>query len=403
MNPTTPRKTTARTTASRLPVRSLLCTSVAAALAISAAPAQAISFSQGDATLDINGTVNGFYSHRTEERGSTKTTDSALTNGLLPGWINFVFTTQVEGLDIKAHVGFAPGINDKSDVVGLPSDPSCGGGTGCDSPFTQIDTRNLYFQFGNKEWGAIKLGRDIGLFGQKIILSDMTLLGLGGNSYASTPFNTTFGMIGHGYMYTGFQPQITYTTPALGGFSASAGIFDPNKFAGDETKNPGFQAMANYDWEAGAAKGSLWAGAIHQRTSGAGSFNASGFELGAKIGIGAFEAVAYGFDASGLGLSTVGALFLSPFGKNDGRGYFVQGTYTVGKTKFGLNYGENRDRGGLLTDTNTFRSATAGVYHSLNKYITLVGEYNQEKGEGADLFAGDLKTRTISVGGILFF
>ena len=396
-------QTTRRKTVLRAPVRSLLGTSIAAALAIAAAPAQAISFSQGDATLDINGTVNGFYSHRSAEANGVKTTNSALTNGLLPGWINFVFTTKVDGLDIKAHVGFAPGINDKSDVVGLPSDPGCGGATGCDSPFTQIDTRNLYFQFGNQEWGTVKLGRDIGLFGQKIILSDMTLLGLGGNSYASTPFNTTFGMIGHGYMYTGFQPQITYTTPTMGGFSASAGIFDPNKFAGDETKNPGFQAMANYDWEAGAAKGSLWAGAIHQRTSGAGSFNATGFELGAKIGIGAFEAVAYGFDASGLGLSTVGALFLSPFAKNDGRGYFVQGTYTVGKTKFGLNYGENRDRGGLLTDTNTFRSATAGVYHSLNKYITLVGEYNQEKGEGADLFPGDLKTRTISVGGILFF
>ena len=396
-------QTTRRKTVLRAPVRSLLGTSIAAALAIAAAPAQAISFSQGDATLDINGTVNGFYSHRSAEANGVKTTNSALTNGLLPGWINFVFTTKVDGLDIKAHVGFAPGINDKSDVVGLPSDPGCGGATGCDSPFTQIDTRNLYFQFGNQEWGTVKLGRDIGLFGQKIILSDMTLLGLGGNSYASTPFNTTFGMIGHGYMYTGFQPQITYTTPTMGGFSASAGIFDPNKFAGDETKNPGFQAMANYDWEAGAAKGSLWAGAIHQRTSGAGSFNASGFELGAKVGIGAFEAVAYGFDASGLGRATVGALFLSPFAKNDGRGYFVQGTYTVGKTKFGLNYGENRDRGGLLTDTNTFRSATAGVYHSLNKYITLVGEYNQEKGEGADLFPGDLKTRTISVGGILFF
>jgi len=210
-------------------------------------------------------------------------------------------------------------------------------------------------------------------------------------------------MIGHGYMYTGFQPQITYTTPTKGGLSASFGIFDPNKFAGSETKDPGFQAMANYDWEAGTAKGSVWLGAVHQRTSGTGSFNASGFELGAKVGIGAFEAVAYGFDASGLGLSTVGAMYFSPFAKTDGKGYFLQGTYTVGKTKFGLNFGENRDRGGLLADTNKFRSATVGVYHSLNKYITLVGEYNQEKGEGSDIFPGDLKTRTISLGGILFF
>ena len=65
-------QTTRCKTVLRAPVRSLLGTSIAAALAIAAAPAQAISFSQGDTTLDI-----------------------------------------------KAHVGFAPGINDKSDVVGL--------------------------------------------------------------------------------------------------------------------------------------------------------------------------------------------------------------------------------------------------------------------------------------------
>ncbi|MBD5804917.1 hypothetical protein AZOA_43630 [Azoarcus sp. Aa7] len=380
-------------------------TAVAGALcALGLGQAHAVSFSQGDSTIDINGTINGFYSSRTQEVDGVKTRESALTNGLLPGWINFVFTTKVEGLDIKAHVGFAPGINDKSDVVGLPTNPGCGGASGCDSPFSQIDTRNLYFQFGAPDWGTVKLGRDIGLFGQKIILSDMTLLGLGGNSYAATPFNTTFGMIGHGYMYTGFQPQITYTTPTMGGFSASAGIFDPNRFAGDETKDPGFQAMLNYDWKAGASTtGSLWAGYVHQGTSGDGSFDANGYELGAKIGIGNFEAVAYGFDAKGLGLSTVGALYFSPFEKTTGKGYFVQGTYKFGKTKVGLNYGENRDSSGLLSETNKFRSATLGVYHSLNKYITLVAEYNREKGSGADIFPGDLKTRTISLGGILFF
>ena len=111
----------------------------------------------------------------------------------------------------------------------------------------------------------------------------------------------------------------------------------------------------------------------------------------------------YGFDADGLGLATVGALFFSPFEKTEGKGYFVQGTYKFGKTKVGLNYGENRDSDGLLTDTNKFRSATVGVYHSLNKYITLVTEYNREKGTGDDLFPGELKTRTISVGGIIFF
>jgi predicted porin len=377
--------------------------SVMAVAACAAGQANAVSFTQGEATIDINGTINGFYAHRSVEANGVETNNSELTNGLLPGWINFVFTTKVDGLDIKAHVGFAPGINDKSDVVGLPSDPSCGADVGCDSPFSQIDTRNLYFQFGTSDWGTVKLGRDIGLFGQKIILADMTLLGLGGNSFASTPFNTTFGMIGHGYMYTGFQPQISYTTPAMGGFSASAGIFDPEDFAGDETDSPGFQAMASYDWKTDGIAASVWGGLVHQGTNGPGSFDAHGFELGGKLGIGDFEAVVYGFDADGLGLATVGALFFSPFEKTEGKGYFVQGTYKFGKTKVGLNYGENRDSDGLLADTNKFRSATVGVYHSLNKYITLVTEYNREKGTGDDLFPGELKTRTVSVGGIIFF
>ncbi|GAB1424583.1 hypothetical protein MASR2M16_18170 [Thauera terpenica] len=381
-------------------------TQIAALLALLSlsGASHAVSFSQGDATLDINGTINGFYSHRSTEDDRGRVNNSGITNGLLPGWINFVFTTKVEDMDIKAHVGFAPGINNDSDVVGLP----IGGGG---EPYSQIDTRNLYFQFGKESMGTVKLGRDIGLFGQKIILNDMTLLGLGGNSYAATPFNTTFGMIGHGYMYTGFQPQITYTTPNRDGLQASVGIFQPSDFIGsDETSTPGFQAMASYDWK-GNNPGSVWTGMIYQDTdsglANVDTFAARGFELGGKIAFGKFEATAYGFDGKGLGLSTVGALFHSPFGETDSRGYFVQGAYNFGKTKVGLNFGENRDSGGLLTDTNRFRSATFGVYHSLNKYITLVSEYNVERADGADAINsggnGDLKTRTLSFGGIIFF
>jgi len=380
----------------------------AIALALPASSAMAVSFTDGEKTLDINATVNGFFSMRTSEDDRGKVTNSGITNGLLPGWINFVFTTQTEGLDIKAHVGFAPGLNNDSSVVGLPISQS---GSGRQDPYSQIDVRNLYFSFGNAEMGTLKLGRDIGLFGQKIILADMTLLGLGGNTNASIPFNTTFGMIGHGYMYTGFQPQITYTTPNMDGFSASVGIFQPSDFIGSgETSTPGLQAIASYDWT-GSNPGSVWAGLIHQSTdegyNNTDTFSARGYELGAKVGFGDFEAIAYGFSGKGLGLSTVGALFYSPFGETKSQGYFLQGTYKFGKTKVGLNYGVNKDKDGALTDTYKFTGTTLGIYHTLNKYITLVGEYNQEKATGNDqIFTagnGDLKTRTVSVGGIIFF
>ena len=409
--------------------KTLLAQSVAlACLATAAGGAQAVSFTQNDVTVDINGTINGFYVNRESETrtttgavtSTTKSQNSALTNGLLPGWINFVVTTRQGDQDIKAHFSFAPGINDSSSVIGLPSDPGAGATGGKNSPFSQVDVRNVYFQFGNNDWGTVKFGRDIGLFGQNIILSDMTLLGVGGTSNAGIPFNTTFGMIGHGYMYTGFQAQITYTTPNFNGLQASAGIFQPSSFAGDQTKTPGFQAKVDYDWK-GAMPGKVWGGLVSQSTScSKGStcngatgnpdktFTASGYEIGAKAGMNGFEGVLYAFTAKGLGLSTVGAQF---YGGSDGlgnktasSGYLMQGTYTYNKTKFGINYGQNKDKDGFLGagEDRKNRAYTLGVNHSLNKFVTLVGELNQEK-INASATAYEQKNRTISAGAVLFF
>ena len=397
---------------------------VLALLACASTGSQAVSFIQNDVTLDINGTINGFYVNReaktiNRSTGATTTTNnSALTNGLLPGWINFVATTQANGQDIKAHFSFAPGINNNSQTVGLPIGNNAGG-AGTTNPYSQIDTRNVYFQFGNNNWGSLKFGRDIGLFGRDIILSDMTLLGVGGTSNAGIPYNTTFGMIGHGYMYTGFQPQITYSTPNVGGFQASVGIFQPSKFAGDETKAPGFQGVATYDWKRNEASGKVWTGAVSQTTSCAvspcatSSYTANGFEVGAKAGYGNFEAVAYAFTGSGLGLSTVGAQFYGGSNnrgnKTESDGYFLQGTYKFGDTKVGLNYGENKDKDGFaLTGTSPLnsiknRAYTLGVYHSLNKFITLVGEFNDEKVTNVSDTNFDNKNRTLSFGGLIFF
>ena len=396
-----------------------------ALLACGSASSHAVSFTHNDVTLDINGTINGFYVNREEQTinratgASTTKNNSALTNGLLPGWINFVATMQANGQDIKAHFSFAPGINSNSQVVGLPIGNNAGG-AGTTNPYSQIDTRNVYFQFGNNDWGSLKFGRDIGLFGQNIILSDMTLIGVGGTSNAGIPYNTTFGMIGHGYMYTGFQAQITYTTPNFNGLQASAGIFQPSSFAGDQTKTPGFQAKVDYDWK-GAMPGKVWGGLVSQSTScSKGStcngatgnpdktFTASGYEIGAKAGMNGFEGVLYAFTAKGLGLSTVGAQF---YGGSDGlgnktasSGYLMQGTYTYNKTKFGINYGQNKDKDGFLGagEDRKNRAYTLGVYHSLNKFVTLVGELNQEK-INASASNYEQKNRTISAGAILFF
>ena len=92
----------------KAPIKSMLALAVAA---LAASQAQAVSFTQNDVTLDINGTVNGFYVNRESKvdngTSTTKTTTSGISNGLLPGWVNFVATTKVDGVNVKigrAHV-----------------------------------------------------------------------------------------------------------------------------------------------------------------------------------------------------------------------------------------------------------------------------------------------------------
>ena len=82
----------------------------------------------------------------------------------------------------------------------------------------------------------------------------------------------------------------------------------------------------------------------------------------------------------------------------------MQGTYTYNKTKFGINYGQNKDKDGFLGagEDRKNRAYTLGVYHSLNKFVTLVGELNQEK-INASASNYEQKNRTISGGAILFF
>ncbi|MBI5444875.1 MAG: porin, partial [Deltaproteobacteria bacterium] len=364
------------------------------------------------------GTVNAFYVQGTQKdtdaaTGQTTTTDRAsVQNGLLPGWINFTATTRQKGLDIKAHFGFAPGINNNSQIVGLPT----GAQVDLADGFSKVDSRNIYFQFGNARFGTLKLGRDIGLFMANPILSDMTLLGVGGTVRASEPFNTSFGMIGHGYLYAGFQPQLTYTTPTFGGFSASAGVFNPSQFdtttgnLGTEKKVPQFQGVVSFERK-GPLSGKVWAAGVYNRTDGTGGQEAVGLEGGAKVGFGPAELLVSGFTAKGLSISTIGAQFLViPDAQGDrleSDGYFAQLTYKViPDLKLGANYGRNRDKDLTAAGDARRRAYVFGAYYSLTSAITLVGEYVNEK--ATDILGGtgvlsEQKANSVSFGGILFF
>ena len=86
--------------------------------------------------------------------------------------------------------------------------------------------RQAFITFGDASWGSVKVGKDLGIFAGDAILSDMTLLGVGGGVPQGA---TTLGGIGTGYLYPGWRGQIAYTTPNMNGLQATVAITNPNQ------------------------------------------------------------------------------------------------------------------------------------------------------------------------------
>jgi predicted porin len=393
-----------------------------------------IDVTAGDWKIDFSGNVNAFYvgtscddaTHAAITGGLACTGDHsvAVRNGLLPAALVFSATTRQSDLDINVTVGFYPGIN--SDFGGGSVNGS-GEPTALQSP--GIDARQVFFTFGDASWGTVKMGRDIGLFGKDAILNDMTLLGMGTALGNPAPSNTSLGRIGVGYIYTDWQPQITYTTASFGGFSGSIGVFQPlNDAGGGYTSHntPQLQAGIAYSWgdpkSADSLSGKVWLDGITQHLKAdssliatyeaegiATNFTGSGIDGGVKIAIAGFEGVLYGYAGKGIGTTGFYILPVSAGGetrKSDG-GY-IQATYKFDKLKVGLSYGLSDLKladDEVATADNTLvkrnESGVFGLYYSLTKSVTLVGEFVATK---AEAWSGESNKQTdIAVGGIVFF
>jgi len=402
-----------------------------ALLPLLAAPALAVDLTTADGkwTFSIDGNVNADYVYSNcQSPTSAKTVVGGLTcvgsadgngvssvdNGLLPAAFVFGVATTQDGFDITAHLGLYPGID--THTGGNPN----GGGTNAALGTAGLDVRQVYATFGNKDIGTFLVGRQIGLFGADVILNDMTLLGVGGPGGAASaaPGNTTLGGIGLGYIYTDWLAQINYTTPDFAGFNVTAGIFNPinsltNGDATEPKKAPGFHGKVT--WTLPITDGTkLYASAtfITQEQDYVGpvigpySYTGTGYDIFAKLDVQAFEVFGYYYHGSGLG--TTGLFAYSDDGlghKRDSDGYMAQATYKFGPVKLGVNYGDSRldQASGEVNPTlvRSNRKATGGVYYSLTKNLTLLGEYSNEKDENQ---LGDTNTsNTFNIGAFVAF
>ncbi|WP_427963410.1 porin [Altererythrobacter sp.] len=386
-----------------------------------------IGFEVGPATIKFGGSVNGFYVHDNPDTPSATTAvtggiasvgtnnSSAVRNGLLPGFLTVSVTSQQEGWDVGAFFGMYPGINSTAwGALGANN-----GGQPTALATAGIDFRQVYLTFGKPNVGTVKIGRDIGLFASEAILNDITLLSSGTPGGNVAPGNTTLGRIGVGYIYTDFQPQITYTSPKFGGAQISAGVFQPLSSLtapGQSNQQPGFQGKITYDGSFGDVSTRLWVSGVTQKhdTVGAGtggftSYTGRGIDVGGKVTVGPVTATGYYYTGKGLGTTVLNLFDTDAFGnprKSDG--FYGQALATFGKVSIGGSYGESSLKHANAADAlanptlvKTNSSWVGQLRYGLTSWVTLIGEYVHSEAKAHN--GNKAESDTLAVGGIMFF
>ena len=399
-----------------------------AVLALSASAANAgIIIPAGDWTLDIGGNVNTFATWTKQSgdyrnaplglsnEGGNKTVQN-MTTGLLPNYLSVSGSTRQNDLDVAFTISLNPGSST----------------TGPGFQGSQQENRQAFLTFGDKSWGSIKVGKDLGIFASDAILNDMTLLGVGSGAGALAGNTTTLGHIGTGYIYADWKAQVAYTTPNFNGLQATVGMTQAwNTSEGQTTgyssyssgrrggASPAFEGKASYSFAANDVTGKVWVSGISQKLKGdeanstfdtmSGSVTAYAVDIGANANFAGFGLTGYYYSGEGIGQTMQFRDGVSSFNgrKRDSDGGYVQATYVLPtKTKVGLSYGQSTLDGvgneyfRQLTDT----AWTMGAYHPLTKHLNLVAEYNESKHKQENYYYSyEGKARTASFGAILFF
>ena len=378
-----------------------------ALVAFSSAANAGITIPAGDWTVDIGGNVNAFATNTTSTatgHASPSRAENGVGTGLLPAQFGIGAKTRQNDLDIAFQFSFFTGTSQGAGATNL--------GAGNNS----LNIRQAYLTFGDASWGTVLMGRNLGIYGSEVILSDMTLLGVG-PLVGKVGGNATYGHIGSGYQYADWMGQIAYTTPNFNGFQASVAVTEPYAPGTAGGNQLGFQGKATYDFAANDVTGKVWVGGIYQDRNTAAGFETKAWEIGGKVGYAGAELVGYYYDGDALSsvdssaaLGANGGLAIASAGTVfDSRdsGGFVQATYkvpTIG-TKVGVSWGSsNTKKNGQAAEVEN-SAWTIGAYHPLTKSLNLVAEYSKSTAEssGAAGTAGKIEGNTTSVGAILFF
>jgi predicted porin len=402
----------------------------ALALLLGAATAQAaITVGSPDGwNLTVGGFVNVFVvddsgdvSPHGDLYGRTvKDSTIRIRTGLLPGLIGFSLAApEVDGIKTAARVGLYPQVNGNAGARTTISGAN-------------IDLRELNFTV-EGSFGQFLVGRALTLYQGKNILTDMSLFGVGVPSTVAFDNGPALGHIGIGYLYPSFDAQVRYTTPDLSGVKLAVAIVDPSNVAagaalkatsdaGSVLGSPTFEAELSFAGKSDAVSYQAFASGVYQSSKvGTTDVTSAGGAGGLSVGFSGLDLLASGFIGSAVGASGVinSSYTLDSVTKaRTTAGVLAQATYTIGKTKLGVNYSHlgvtqtSQDKldyaassgaahDAAVAQLDSRQAITGGVWYDLVPSVKLVAEFTHLDLKFAD--ASKAGSNVVSVGGFIFF
>jgi hypothetical protein len=305
----------------RPPRRTALAVAAAALLAPAAARAEIKVVHNNDWAVTFDGRINSFLSLARgaaipkNEQNYTGLDDEATPDGNIAsarvrtGFIESIFGVELikqlsEDTTVKARVGM---------WMLAASQRNWG-----DEP--AMDARDVYFKL-DGPWGSLLGGRAMSLYSRGNILIDYELehnYGLGHPCAVKVVSGGACGHSGFGILFPGFHAGLVYSTPAVGGFQLSAGVFDPTQLAeGAYRRTPWprveaeatlaptrhFRVFASVLWQA-LSRNNMEIDAMGNSTTTTQDVNAAGVAYGLLLSGGPLAVGVSGYAGQGLGLYT---------------------------------------------------------------------------------------------------
>jgi hypothetical protein len=301
--------------------RVALAVAATALFAPSAARAEVKVVQNNNWAVTFDGRINSFLSLARgaaipkNEQNYTGLDDEATPDGqIASARVRTGFIESIFGVELAKQLGDDTSVKVRVGMWMLAASQRSWG----DEP--AMDARDVYFKL-DGPWGSLLGGRAMSLYSRGNILVDYELehnYGLGHPCAVKVVSGGACGHSGFGILFPGFHAGLVYSTPAVGGFQISAGVFDPAQLAeGAYRRTPlprveteatlaptkHVRVFASGLWQA-LSRNNMSTDAMGNTTTTSQDVNALGVAYGVLLAGGPLAVGASGYYGQGLGLYT---------------------------------------------------------------------------------------------------